>query len=82
MTLKIRQRNLEIKRMAQALSESMFQTEQARIALARLHELMHDNFKLEETELIPLAEKTLSRDEIKDANNSVAGVLSPSRIAA
>lgn len=82
MTLGIRQRNLEIKRMAQALSESMFQTEQARISLARLHELMHENFKLEETELIPLAEKTLSRDEIKDANNAVAGVLSPSRIAA
>lgn len=82
MTFKVRQRNLEIKRTAQAASESSFQTEQARISLARLHELMHENFKLEETQLIPLAEKTLTRDEIKNANNAVAGVLSPSRIAA
>jgi hypothetical protein len=82
LTVKIRQRNFEVRRVAQALSESSFQTEQARISLARLHELMHENFKLEDTQLIPLAEKTLSRDDIKNANNAVAGVLSPSRIAA
>jgi hypothetical protein len=81
-TQKIRQHNFEIKRVAQALSDSSFQTEQARISLARLHELMHENFKLEESQLIPLAEKTLSRNEIRDANNAVAGVLSPSRVAA
>jgi len=82
MTSKIRQHNVEIKRVAQALSESAFQTDQARVSLARLHQLMHENFKFEEAQLIPLAEKTLSRQEIQEANTAVAGVLSPTRVAA
>jgi hypothetical protein len=81
-TVKLRQHNLELKRVTQALSESAFQSEQARISLARVHELVQQNFKVEETDLIPLAEKLLSPQEVKDANNAVARILSPNRVAA
>jgi hypothetical protein len=81
-TFKIKRHNLETKRVAQALSESAFKSDQARVSLAKLHQLMHENFKLEEARLIPLAEKTLSPQEIQEANTAVAGVLSPGRIAA